>query len=213
MASTPDGREEETLGQQGFCRIAGIDEVGRGPLAGPVMAAAVILPPGLKRPWLCRVRDSKELSPRQRESLAGLIQQDALAVGLGMVEPSFIDRHGIVPATRRAMALAVGQLSPAPDYLLIDALALPEAALPQKAIIHGDALCYSIAAASIVAKVSRDHLMQEMEAAYPGYGFARHKGYGTAAHLECLRRLGPCPIHRRSFAPLSGAGSRGGPRP
>jgi ribonuclease HII len=173
-----------------------------------VVAAAVILPllrgqtaevalPG----ELIPVRDSKLLSPTRREELLGAIQSTALAVGVGMVTAEEIDAQGIVPATRLAMRIALSGLNPAAQHLLIDYLPLPEVELPQKAMAHGDAFCYSIAAASIVAKVHRDHLMVELGARYPEYGFAQHKGYGTPAHRASLTRLGPSPIHRLSWAP------------
>ena len=200
---TPTFDEEAALWQRGFTAVAGIDEVGRGPLAGPVMAAAVIVPRGaIREGWLEEVRDSKALRPAQRERLCSQVKGWAAATGLGLVDAAAIDSQGIASATRLAMARAVSQLQSAPDYLLIDALHLPRLQLPQKNLIKGDALCISIAAASIVAKVARDALMEEMDGRYPGYGFARHKGYGTGEHLAALARLGPCPIHRRSFAPL-----------
>lgn len=201
---TPTLDTELTLFGQGYRLIAGLDEVGRGSWAGPVMAAAVALP--LERQGLLEdlagVRDSKQLAPRQRERLLPLIRRAALAIGIGSVPAAEIDRIGIVPATRQAMALALADLSLQPDYLLIDALRLPAIRLPQYALPKGDAKCLCIAAASIVAKVARDQLMVAEEARYPGYGFAAHKGYGTAQHRAALAQLGPCPIHRLSFAPL-----------
>ncbi len=204
----PTLAEERVLCAQGYHHIAGLDEAGRGAWAGPVVAAAVILP--LDNPSLSRsldgVRDSKQLPPRQRDILYEHIRAVAVAVGIGMIPAKGIDTIGIVPATCRAMAAAVAQLSPAPDFLLIDFLRLDEVALPQKSITKGDAHCLSIAAASIIAKVTRDRLLIEMEATYPGYGFARHKGYGTREHRAALNRLGPCGIHRRSYAPVRGVG-------
>jgi len=201
---TPTLDTELTLFGQGYRLIAGLDEVGRGSWAGPVMAAAVALP--LERQGLLEdlagVRDSKQLAPRQRERLLPLIRRAALAIGIGSVPAAEIDRIGIVPATRQAMALALADLGLQPDYLLIDALRLPAIRLPQYALPKGDAKCLCIAAASIVAKVARDQLMVAEEARYPGYGFAAHKGYGTAQHRAALAQLGPCPIHRLSFAPL-----------
>ena len=188
------------------CRlVAGVDEVGRGPLAGPVVAAAVILPPWRQASWLSEVNDSKRLASRKRETLAEFIQGEALAVGLGVVPPEVIDASGIVPATRLAMCQAIENLHLRPDFLLIDALELPEAGFPYKSIIKGDGLSLSIACASIVAKVYRDKLMVEFDALYPGYGFARNKGYATPEHLAALKRLRPCPIHRRSFMPVAQA--------
>ncbi|MDY7039677.1 MAG: ribonuclease HII [Chloroflexota bacterium] len=200
----PTLAEERTLRADGYRHIAGLDEAGRGAWAGPVVAAAVILP--LDNPHLSRllegVRDSKQLSPRQREELYGRICTVAATVGVGLIPADDIDAVGIVPATLRAMATAVAWLSPPPDFLLVDALQLDEVPLPQKGIVKGDAHCLSIAAASIVAKVTRDRLLIALETTYPGYGFARHKGYGTRQHRAALNHLGPCSIHRRSYAPV-----------
>ncbi len=204
MVQQPDLGEEMALYAEGYRHIAGLDEAGRGSWAGPVVAGAVILP--IDQPELSQalkgVRDSKQLTPRQRERLYPIIESAALAVGVGIVPPEKIDEVGIVPATRQAMELAIAQLNPLPDFLLIDYLKLPELPIPQKGITSGDALSLSIAAASIVAKVSRDRLMVELDARYPGYGFARHKGYGTPQHRESLFRLGPSPVHRLSYAPM-----------
>ena len=200
----PSLAEEMALCAQGYRLIAGLDEAGRGAWAGPVVAAAVILP--LDRPRLAEelagVRDSKQLTPGKRERLYRVIEEVALSVGLGIVPPDAIDEIGIVPATRLAMREAIAQLSPVPDFLLVDFLRLPALSIPQKSITGGDALCLSIAAASIVAKVRRDRLMVELDARYPGYGFARHKGYGTQEHRQALAHLGPSPVHRLSFAPM-----------
>ena len=187
---------EKTAYNNGFTYVAGIDEAGRGPLAGPVMAAAVILPAGL---LITGVDDSKKLTPDKREKLFEIIMAQALSVGVGFMTPADIDRINILQATRRAMLAAVQQLSPQPDYLLIDGISTIDSAVPQKTIIKGDSLSLSIAAASIIAKVTRDRLMIEMDSKYPGYGFAGHKGYGSAAHLDAIRRLGPSPIHRLTF--------------
>lgn len=187
---------ERKLAAIGFRRIAGIDEAGRGPLAGPVVAAAVILP--WRRP-IAGVRDSKVVPPVERERLYYQILQSAVAVGVGMVEPRDIERVNVLQATIGAMEQAVSRLSISPDALLVDAVSLRRLALPQRAVIRGDALSYVIAAASIVAKVTRDHLMDDYHRRYPRYGFRTHKGYGTPAHLDCLARYGPCPIHRRTF--------------
>ena len=208
MSELPTFTEEERLWQQGYEFIAGIDEVGRGPLAGPVVAAAVILSPGSKFPWLFQVRDSKKLTPRKREFLSSCIQREAVAMGIGVVPPETIDTQGIVGATRLAMCSAVEELARLPDFLLIDAVALSGLDTPQKSIIRGDNLSLSIAAASIVAKVYRDQLMMVYDGIYPEYGFARNKGYPTAEHLAKLRHLGYCPIHRRSFAPVRRARER-----
>ncbi|MFC1977277.1 ribonuclease HII [Chloroflexota bacterium] len=198
----PSFAEERMLEAQGYRYIAGIDEVGRGALAGPVMAAAVILPRRISTPWQRLVKDSKQLSPARRELLFHHIHKIAITIGIGSAGCEVVDARGIIKATQLAMKLAVDQLSPPPDTLLIDYMHLPDVKLPQKGIIHGDSLCFSIACASIIAKVTRDHLMIELDKAYPGYGLARHKGYGTREHLDCLGQLGPSPIHRQSFKPV-----------
>ncbi len=202
MAIRPTFDYERTLWNQGLRLIAGVDEVGRGPLAGPVVAAAVILPPRCRFAWLGDVRDSKLLLAPKREKLAERIRERALAVGVGIVPPDRIDAIGIAPAGRLAMAEALSSLTPVPQYALIDAFTLPEIDIPHQGIIDGDALSLSIAAASIVAKVHRDHIMGMYDALYPEYGFAHHKGYSTSEHLAALSRHGPCRIHRRSFAPV-----------
>lgn len=212
MAQWPTLTLERRLWAQGFVYIAGLDEAGRGAWAGPVVAAAVILPLTRKTSpsfltevalskELKGIRDSKLLSPHKREGLFDVIQQKARAVGVGVVGPEEIDAQGIVPATRQAMRLALAGLEVAPHHLLIDYLPLPEVKVPQQAIAHGDALCLSVAAASIIAKVHRDRLMVELDAKFPGYGFAQNKGYGTPAHQRALSQLGPSPIHRLSWAP------------
>lgn len=187
---------EQQARSKGYPLIAGIDEAGRGPLAGPVVAAAVILPEGLRIPG---VNDSKKLSPQTRERLFDDIMARAYAVGIGMAGPELIDRINILQATRHAMLEAVANLSRQPDYLLIDGITTIDSPLPQKTIKKGDSLSLSIAAASIIAKVSRDRLMRDMDAVHPGYGFAGHKGYGSASHLEAIRLLGPSAIHRLTF--------------
>ena len=198
----PSFDEERILEAQGYRLIAGIDEVGRGALAGPVVAAAIILPSHIGAPWLNLVKDSKLLSPVKREFLFHHLHQTAIAFGVGLADHEVIDSLGIVKATQLAMKLAIGQLSPFPETLLIDYMYLPDVSLPQKGIKDGDYCCFSIASASIIAKVARDRLMIELDKAYPGYELVRHKGYGTPAHLACLHRLGPSPIHRRSFRPV-----------
>jgi ribonuclease HII len=198
----PSFIEEEELRAEGYRLIAGVDEVGRGALAGPVAAAAVILPSRIDTPWQDEIRDSKQLSPARREYLFQHITETAISAGIGMVPPELIDAQGIVKATKSAMKTAIERLSPAPDCLLIDYLLLPEVPLPQKGITNGDRLCFSIACASIIAKVARDRFMIQLDREYPGYGLARHKGYGTMEHLSCLCRMGACPIHRRSFRPV-----------
>lgn len=172
-------------------------------MAGPVVAAAVVLSPEARPSWLTEVRDSKQMSPGRREFVAAEILRDAVAVGVGVISPREIDLLGIVTATRSAMRAALDNLHCLPEWLLIDAMDLRDVRIPQRSIIKGDCRCLSIAAASIVAKVHRDRLMIEYDRLYPGYGFAQHKGYGTASHLARLARLGRCPIHRMSFAPLS----------
>ncbi len=198
----PSRTEEKKLAKQGYELIAGVDEVGRGALAGPVVAAAVVLPRRLKGAWLDEVNDSKLLSPIKREFLSRHIHETAISIGIGMTPPNLIDKVGIVKATRLAMKSAIEQLSPPPQSLLIDYMTLPEVRLSQKGITNGDQLCFSIACASIMAKVSRDRLMIALDKAYPGYGLAQHKGYCTQQHLSCLHQLGPCPIHRQSFRPV-----------
>jgi ribonuclease HII len=189
-------RFERIVYAQGFRRIAGLDEAGRGPLAGPVVAAAVILPRDALFPGL---RDSKKLTVLQRDRFFEAIRGRALAVGIGVMGPEVIDRINILQATVRAMVQALEDLALSPDYLLIDALTLPDLQIPQKALIRGDDRSQSIAAASVIAKVTRDRLMLEYDREYPQYRFRSHKGYGTAEHLEALMRFGPCPIHRKSF--------------
>lgn len=198
----PSFVEEELLEAQGYSLIAGIDEAGRGALAGPVVAAAVILPNHVDASWLGGVKDSKQLSPARRELLFHHIHDIAISIGIGLVPHDLVDKKGIIKATRLAMKLAIDQLSPPPQTLLIDYMRLPEVRLPQKGITKGDNLCFSIACASIIAKVARDKLMVEFDGTYPGYGLAQHKGYGTRQHFACLSRLGPCSIHRRSFRPV-----------
>ena len=198
----PSFAEEKLLEAQGYRLIAGVDEVGRGALVGPVVAAAVVLPHNVNAHWQDKVRESKQLSPTKREYLVAFIQETAISIGIGIIPHDVVDAQGIVRATRLAMKSAIDQLAPQPQYLLIDYLRLPEVPLPQKGITDGDSLCFSIACASIVAKVARDRLMVELDGVYPGYRLAKHKGYGTREHLACLRRQGPCPIHRRSFRPV-----------
>ncbi|MFC2034649.1 ribonuclease HII [Chloroflexota bacterium] len=200
----PSFVEERTLDAQGFRYIAGIDEVGRGALAGPVVAAAVILPRHIDTPWLNLVRDSKQLSLAKRELLFHQIYKTAVAIGTGLASHEVIDAQGIIRATQLAMKLAIDQLSPPPETLLIDYMSLPEVKLSQKGITNGDSLCFSIACASIIAKVTRDQLMMELDRVHSGYGFAHHKGYGTRGHLACLCQLGPSSIHRLSFKPVKG---------
>ena len=182
--------------QKGFSRIAGIDEAGRGPLAGPVVSAAVIIPISLQIPG---ISDSKKLTPKKRNYLYEKIYDLAVSVGIGIVDPLEIDRINILQAALLSMAMAVENLAPQPDFLLIDGIFLISSALPQEAIPKGDALSASIAAASIVAKVTRDRLMERYHQDYPQFGFSKHKGYPTKAHKEAIRKFGCCLIHRRSF--------------
>ena len=185
---------ERQYSDRGF--LCGIDEVGRGPLAGPVVAGAVILPADCEILWL---NDSKKLSEKKRELLYDEIMEKAVAVGIGAVSPERIDEINILQATYEAMRIAISKLSVKPDLLLNDAVKIPGVELPQIPIIKGDAKSVSIAAASIVAKVTRDRMMVQYEDLYPGYEFASNKGYGSARHIAALKSLGPCPIHRRSF--------------
>jgi len=202
LSQFPNLDHENELKSQGYELIAGIDEVGRGALAGPVVASAVILPPPANLSWLGLVRDSKELNSRKRESLFDLINKAAVAVGIGIVPSQVIDSVNILKATKLAMMQAVEKLPKQPHFLIIDRVTLSQCPIPQKGITGGDKLCLSIACASIIAKVTRDRMMEEFDQIYPGYGFAQHKGYGTGIHISCLRRLGPSPIHRLYFAPV-----------
>jgi ribonuclease HII len=197
---------EDEARNGGFRLIAGVDEVGRGALAGPVVAAAVILDP--ERPLPDGLDDSKKLTALQRNRIADEILRTAVAFSIGQVEPEEIDRINILQASRLAMFEALKQLDPCADYLLIDALQLKEAELPQKAIIHGDSISASIAAASVIAKTYRDALMRSFHEVYPHYNFARHVGYSTREHLATLRAHGPCRIHRMSFRGVLTEGMR-----
>jgi ribonuclease HII len=187
---------ERKLRAQGFTAIAGLDEAGRGPLAGPVVAAAVILPENKRWPG---IKDSKMLSAAQREEGFDLLSQKASAVGVGIVEVAEIDRCNIFRASLKAMEIAIQNLPSPPDYLLIDGNHGLKLGIPEEAVIHGDRLCTSIAAASIIAKVTRDRLMLQYHEQYPDYNFARHKGYSTQEHLDAIEKFGCCPIHRQSF--------------
>ena len=187
---------ERVLWKSGIRSIAGVDEVGMGPLAGPVVAAAVVFPPGTE---LTGIDDSKRLDLEQRVEMEAVIRRAATAIGVGLAEVSEIDRLNIYHAGLLAMRRAVEGLSVKPDHVLIDARVIPELSIPQNSFYKGDGINFSIAAASIIAKTHRDRLMEELEKKYPGYGFAQHKGYGTAEHQNAIRRLGPCPAHRMSF--------------
>ncbi|HKQ60441.1 MAG TPA: ribonuclease HII [Candidatus Polarisedimenticolaceae bacterium] len=189
-------RRERELWERGIARVAGVDEAGMGPLAGPVVAAAAIFPPGV---GLRGVDDSKRLTAERREELAVQIRASAVAWSVVRLEPAEIDRYNIYHAGLIAMRRAVDALAVPPEHLLVDGRRIPGLTLPQERLIKGDATCHAIAAASILAKTERDRLMAGFEQEYPGYGFAEHKGYATAAHRAALRLLGPSPIHRRSF--------------
>jgi ribonuclease HII len=198
---------ERALWQSGVTRVAGVDEAGRGPLAGPVVAAAVILPPPWARDGLPRelagLNDSKQLTAGQREQFfAALTARDDLAFAIAEAGADLVDQLNILRATHRAMNAALAQLRPPPAHVLMDGTRVPSLRFPHTPIVKGDARSYSIAAASVLAKVTRDRLMREFDQRWPAYGFAAHKGYGTPQHLAALAVHGPCPIHRRSFAPL-----------
>jgi ribonuclease HII len=187
---------ERAAHQRGYRQVAGIDEAGRGPLAGPVVAAAVILPLEFDLPGLT---DSKRLSAHQRETLYPLIHSQAVSVGIGLVSAADIDQYNILQATLRSMQLAVGRLGHVADYLLIDGISCIKTSLPQQTLKKGDLRSFSISAASIVAKVVRDRIMCSYDKRYPEYGFARHKGYGSAEHMKAIAAFGPSPLHRKTF--------------
>ncbi|HVO26023.1 MAG TPA: ribonuclease HII [Candidatus Margulisiibacteriota bacterium] len=192
-------RVERELWRSGLTRVAGVDEVGVGPLAGPVVAAAVIVPPNTK---LRGVDDSKLLTATLREELAAKIQAAAVGIGIGIVDVADIDRLNIYHAALEAMRRAVEALPVPPEHIVVDARQIPNVTVPQTPLIDGDARCYSVAAASIVAKVARDRLMRELHELYPQYGFRENMGYGTPRHLAAVEQYGPSPVHRRSFAPV-----------
>lgn len=187
---------EKKYQSQGYLQICGIDEAGRGPLAGPVVAGAVILPSDC---MICYLNDSKKLSKKRREELFDEIQEKAVAYGIGVASPERIDTINILQATYEAMQQAIENLSVSPELLLVDAVTIPQVQTKQVGIVQGDAKSVSIAAASILAKVTRDRMMMEYDEIFPEYGFGIHKGYGTAAHIEAIEKYGACPIHRRSF--------------
>jgi ribonuclease HII len=203
MKRYPHFNFEKALQKEGFNLIAGVDEAGKGAWAGPLCAAAVIL--DLKQNLKClkEVRDSKLLTAKKREELFDLIREKSLGVGVGMVSHDEIDQLGIQTATLKAMRLSVQNLKLTPEYLLVDALEIETTRLPQKSVIKGDEQIFSIAAASIIAKVSRDREMRKFDQLYPHYGFAQHKGYGVKKHQEMLKRFGPCKIHRKSYRPIA----------
>ena len=188
---------EKDFYDRGVNYIAGIDEAGRGPLAGPVVVACVLLP---KASMIEGVNDSKKVSENKREKLYDLIIQEAISYGVGIVYQEEIDEINILQATKKALTMAVTQMETKPNIIIVDALnGIDTLGIPYKSIIKGDAKCYSIAAASIIAKVTRDRIMREWDKVYPEYGFAAHKGYGTAKHIAAIKEYGPCPIHRRTF--------------
>jgi len=194
---------ERALWANEFLWVAGIDEAGRGALAGPVAAAAVILPQINHFIQVLRgVRDSKKMSASQRETWASVIKDSAVAFGVGLASSQEIDSLGILPSTKLAARRAIDQLGVIPDYLLIDHFRMPEVSIPQTSITKGDAISLSIAAASILAKTTRDRILCDLDQRYPGYGLANHKGYGTVVHLNAIDQLGPTPEHRYSFAPI-----------
>ena len=203
----PDLSLELALWWRDVRPVAGADEAGRGPLAGPVVAAAVVLPPDLtgREGWLGLLDDSKKLTASRREQAYKAVQEHALAWAVAVVEPAEIDLIGVGVAALKAMIIAADALSVRPAHLLLDYIPVRHCPYPYDAVVKGDSRSYSIAAASNVAKVTRDRIMGDYEQAYPGYGFARHKGYATALHLERLREIGPCDIHRRTFAPVAQA--------
>jgi ribonuclease HII len=203
LPDRPDLSYEIELWQRGECRVGGIDEAGRGAWAGPVAAGCVVLPddPHIFL-TLTGVRDSKEMTPTQREKWSLAVKAQAVTWGVGWASEDEIDRLGILPATRLAMRRSIAALAAEPQHLLIDFVRLPEVEIPQTALVKGDARSLSIAAASVLAKTARDALMRELDGAYPGYGFAAHKGYGTRQHMQAIQNLGVCPIHRRTFSPL-----------
>lgn len=208
LPAAPDLCFELALWAQGCLRVAGADEAGRGALAGPVTAAVAILPP---EPAITRtlsgVRDSKQMTPAQRQQWAAIIQEQVQAHAVGMALPEEIDQFGIIPATCLAVRRALDGLAIPPQHLLLDYLDYPDDQPSKTVLVKGDARSLSIAAASVLAKTHRDTWMNTAEDQFPGYGFARHKGYGTPQHLEALKKLGPCPLHRRSFRPRSFQGS------
>jgi len=190
---------EKMCWESGYQAVVGVDEAGRGPLAGPVVAAAVILPPDFD---VTGINDSKKLTANERLELKKRIEQQAIRVGIGWIDAEYIDQYNILQATYQAMRMAVRQCQPMADIALVDALEIPDLMIPQKKIIKGDQRSHSIAAASIIAKTARDAWMEEAAKKYPEYGFEKHKGYCTAEHLAKIKQWGPSPIHRRTFAPL-----------
>ncbi|MDE6407125.1 MAG: ribonuclease HII [Anaeroplasmataceae bacterium] len=191
---------EEKLYDEGYHLICGVDEAGRGPLAGPVVIAACILPPFLR---IEGINDSKQISAKKRAELYKIIIKNAIDYKIVFISEKEVDELNIYQATKKGMLEAIKGLTTTPDYALIDAMPLGELKIPHNSIIHGDARCASVAAASILAKVTRDEYMEKMDVKYPNYGFKKHKGYGTKAHIEALEKYGPCEIHRKTYAPVS----------
>ena len=205
LTGKPTRRHEAALWRHGFSAVVGLDEVGRGALAGPVAAGAVILPPGRRFAWLPALRDSKQLSPQQRRELTPCIKQAALAWGIGWADAHEVDALGILPATRLAMRRALAACPTTPDYALVDGRDRHDFGLPHRALVGGDARVASIAAASVIAKVFRDDWMCDLDTLHHGYDFAANKGYGTSAHRTALSRIGPCDHHRFSYEPVRAA--------
>jgi len=201
----PGWREVHEAMEAGYAAVAGVDEAGRGPLAGPVVAAAVVLPPDRELPGLA---DSKRLTPRQRQAMDALVRETALAHVVAVASASEVDSLNILRATHLAMRRALDALRPPADFAIVDGLPVRGLPVPHRAVVAGDARCAPVAAASVLAKVARDRMMVELDARWPGYGWARNKGYAAPEHLAALRRLGPCPEHRRSFAPVQRAGDQ-----
>ena len=200
----PHLQKETALLRQGYCFVAGLDEAGRGAWAGPVVAAAVILPPDHPdlAGALLGLQDSKKLTPKKREELFSVINATALAVAVGQASAQLVDDINVIGATRYAMRQALAGLKITPNFLLLDYLKLPTVAIPQEAFAKADNISLTVAAASVIAKVTRDRFMAAYSQTYPGYGFERHKGYGTKAHRAALKQHGPCPLHRMSYRPL-----------
>ena len=189
--------EENLYKEKNLQYICGIDEAGRGPLAGPVVVAACIMP---RNSMIQGVNDSKKVSEKKREELFEIITNEAISYGVGIIDQKEIDRINILNATKEGLTMAVKELNPRPDLIIVDALTkIDTDGIPYESIIKGDAKCYSISCASIIAKVTRDRIMREWDQVYPQYGFIKHKGYGTAAHINAIKEYGPCPIHRKSF--------------
>ena len=202
IPAQPDRGEELSLFAAGYSRVAGLDEAGRGALAGPVVAAVVVLPQDADFKWLSKVKDSKQLQVNVREDIFKLMQDSGLEFSTGIIDHDIIDNINILNATKKAMKQAIERLKKPPDFLLTDAVPLPRLRIPQKGIVKGDCSCLVIACASVVAKVTRDRIMLKLDRKYPRYKFGDHKGYGTSEHLKRLERYGACEIHRMTFGPV-----------